>query len=178
MKTVATRGERSHTCVALVVMVTQESETAYGLPADVFSFGVMAYELYYLQATGKVRSTCLSCKHSRFLATHGCRNLFTCPTHVLVAVWLVAVVVQEFYTDDIFDDEAGVMGGLTLVRTPLLATPPTLPSRPESCEIDAVWELLAACMAKDAVNRPTFATVATKIGEAREKTGGALSSWL
>ena len=113
-----------------------EAESAYGLPADVFSFGVMAYELYHLASTG-----------------------------------------VEFYTESLFDG-GGVVEGLSIVREPLLADPPSLPPRPDTCTIDAVWELLCACMAKDAEKRPTLAKVATEIGAARQKAGGSIASWL
>ena len=65
-----------------------------------------------------------------------------------------------------------------MVREPLLSEPMTFPPRPTTCEIDEVWELLCACMHVDPAKRPTFADVASKVGTAREKAGGALASWL
>ena len=41
-----------------------------------------------------------------------------------------------------------------------------------------MWELLKACMAVDASARPSFGEVASKVGSARQKAGGALASWL
>ena len=115
-----------------------EPPAGYGLPADVFSFGVLAYELYHLAHTG-----------------------------------------VDFYGEGLgLFDEGGVVEGLSVVREPLLKSPQEYPPRPESCEIDEVWTLLCACMKAEAEQRPTFAEVASKVGQARQKAGGALASWL
>ena len=75
-------------------------------------------------------------------------------------------------------DEGGVVEGLSIVREPLLAEPSAFPPRPGSCAIDEVWELLCECMRVDETKRPSFADVASKVGVARQKAGGAIASWL
>ena len=60
----------------------------------------------------------------------------------------------------------------------LLQTPQAYPPRPGSCAIDDVWELLCACMRVEPEARPSFGEVASKVGHARQKAGGALASWL
>ena len=110
---------------------------AYGTPADVFSFGVLCYELYHLQ-------------------THG----------------------VDFYGEGNLFDGGGLLEGLEIVRTPILKTPQEYPERPSSCEIDAVWSLVCECLRAEPAERPTFAVVATRMGEARQAIGGGLASWL
>ena len=123
---------------ALYVAPEVDRGEPYGLPADVFSFGVLAYELYHLAESG-----------------------------------------YDFYGEgmDLFD-EGGVVEGLRVVREPLLKEPQEFPPRPGSCTIDEVWDLLCACMRQKPEERPTFAEVASKVGAARQKAGGALSKWL
>ena len=45
-------------------------------------------------------------------------------------------------------------------------------------DLDEVWELLCQCMRAKPEERPTFAEVASKVGAARQKSGGAISKWL
>ena len=65
------------------------------------------------------------------------------------------------------------------MREPLLSTPQEYPPRPATCEIDDVWKLLCACMEVDAAKRPSFAEVASKIGEVRQRDPKTkLAGWL
>lgn len=73
---------------------------------------------------------------------------------------------------------AGLMEGMSIVREPLLLEPQEWPPRPESCDVDEVWALLQACMSADPAARPSFADVASKAGEARQRAGGAFADWL
>jgi serine/threonine protein kinase len=121
----------------LYVAPEVDREEPYGLPADVFSFGVLAYELYHVLETG-----------------------------------------NDFYGEgmDLFD-EGGLMEGMSVVREPLLAEPQEMPSRPATCDVDSVWELLCVCMKASARDRPTFAQVAVRISEAQQAAAGN-AAWL
>ena len=72
----------------------------------------------------------------------------------------------------------GLLEGLEVIRTPLLSTPPAMPARPDSCDSDDVWALLCECLAPKADDRPTFATVASRMGDARQVAGGSAAKWL
>ena len=79
----------------------------------------------------------------------------------------------------LFDEVGGLMQGLELVRGPLIADPPSHPERPESCESDAMWELMMRCCSLQPADRPTFAQLARELGEIRQADGGgALDDWL
>ena len=72
---------------------------------------------------------------------------------------------------------AGLLEGLDVIRTPLLATPQEMPPRPDACDADAVWELLCECLKAEPSQRPTFARVAIQLSEAKE-AAGTQPGWL
>ena len=124
---------------ALYVAPEVDAEKPYGLPADVFSFGVLAYELYHLAGTG-----------------------------------------IDYYGEGDMFEGGGLMDGIDTIRTPLLATPPELPTRPDACENDAVWDLICSCMiAHEPQKRPTFSAVASGMADARlAATFNGKDDWL
>ena len=123
---------------ALYLAPEVEAEAPYGLPADVFSFAVLAYELYYLD------------EHA-----------------------------VTFYGEEDMFEGGGLMAGLELIRTPLLAAPQEHPPRPTACA-DAVWQLLTSCWLTEPSARPPFAKVAREMGIARQqlKGGDGRDEWL
>jgi len=81
----------------------------------------------------------------------------------------------DFYGDGDMFEGGGLLEGMEIIRTPLLATPQEMPERPSACDADAVWELLSDCLKIDPQARPTFGQVATRLSAARE---GAQPGWL
>ena len=77
-------------------------------------------------------------------------------------------------------DGGGLLEGIAMVRTPLLAVPQELPPRPGACGSDAVWQLLCQCFKFDPAERPSFAEVAQGMGAARQQQHvlGAKDDWL
>lgn len=149
----------------LYVAPEVDRQEAYGLPADVFSFGVLAYELYHQLSTGvnfygEVRR---SARRACGLAQ---------PRRD--ARWWLGAAAQG----DMFDG-GGMFEGLEVLREPLLADPPQRPDRPDTLESDEMWELLMACAAQAPSERPSFARIAREVGAIRQAlAGGALSEWL
>ena len=115
-----------------------DRQEAYALPADVFSFGVLAYELFVLCGTG-----------------------------------------IDYYGEGDMFDGGGLVDGLETVRGPLVAEPQELPPRPSACDVDAVWQLLCACMRAKPSARPSFAEVAVSLSEVqRASPGASADEWL
>ena len=84
----------------------------------------------------------------------------------------------NFYGEGDLFEGGGLLEGLDLVRTPLTETPQGLPPRPDSCDADAVWDVLGECMRVAPESRPTFAQVATRLSAARQSSSAQPSDWL
>ena len=80
----------------------------------------------------------------------------------------------DFYGEGDLFEGGGLLEGLDLIRTPLLAIPQEMPPRPGSIVLDSVWQLLTECLATEPAARPTFDMVAKRLSEAREATQGWL----
>ena len=85
-------------------------------------------------------------------------------------------------TGEDFYEGFNLFNGIEHLRSPLTATPPQMPARPEACGDDAAWALVCDCLSPDegARPRPTFAVVADTIETLRSGGGGGgpHTSWL
>ena len=84
----------------------------------------------------------------------------------------------DFYGEGDLFEGGGLLEGLEIIRTPILSTPSARPARPDSCDRDDVWALLCECLAAKPDDRPSFASVASRMGDARQAAGGSAAKWL